>query len=76
MGICFKKCTELKLKMLGLHRNTIKLGQNCKTTTTTKSNIKILARNRNRTLDLLFPSWMRYLWTTELTESIDCCQTF
>ena len=40
----------------------------------TNSNIKMFARAENRTRYLQHPSQMRYLWTTESAESIDCCQ--
>ena len=41
----------------------------------TKECIKILARARNRNRVILHPRRMRYLWTTESTESFDCCQS-
>ena len=37
--------------------------------------IKMTARDGIRTRDLLHRSGMRYLWDTESTEGVDCCQT-
>jgi len=36
--------------------------------------LNIFARVGNRTRNNARPSRMRYLWTTESTESTDCCQ--
>ena len=41
---------------------------------TQNQTLNIFARAGNRTRNNSRPSWMRYLWTTESTESTDCCQ--
>jgi len=50
--------------------------KNTTVTTNIKSNINTLAGDGNWTLKLSHPKRIRYLCTTELTESIDCSQLF
>ena len=71
----------MELNKLVLQRELEKIVTNnvfwteSKNTTTTEQNIiqKCLARSGNWTRDLSHPKRMRYVWTTEQTESIDCC---
>jgi len=78
--ICDHSINELTLqkKLQTIVTNNVFYDKKVKTQQqqNTKLNKKNLVRAGNQTWELSHPSRMRYLWTTESTECINCCKVF